>query len=285
MKYKCNNCSGIFISSSSLWGHQNKCKGRVFEQFEEDIQNFDFEEPSIEDSIGEQAFFDEEQCSTISDNGSNGKGYTVNEDLLKYQKNFFRKVDISSAHPVKLTTGEYKSGNKVVYIKLLEYIVNSHGVSDSSASELMACIQSMSKGNGKEIPLPKRFSRLAGILLDPISDLAASVTLRSIPFPEAIFGNIAQQLKPAKTIVLNILEVIASMLVNRDIVGDSGENFHFEYRPQFNENGTRVFSDPSSGEWFRRTEIAVKNELGDEVFVLGKKQILKTYYNVTYIVL
>ena len=27
------------------------------------------------------------------------------------------------------------------------------------------------------------------------------------------------------------------------LVGDSGENFHFEYRPQFSESGTHVYSD------------------------------------------
>jgi len=269
MKYKCKNCSGIFISQSSLWGHQNKCKEGEFKPLEEDIQELTIEEPSIEEGIVEQVVF-EEQKSTISDNGSDGEGYTICDDFFNYQKGFFRRLDLSSAHPVKLTTGEYKSGSKAVYLKLLQYIVNSHGISDSSASELMGCIQSMSKGSGKEVPLPKRFDRLAGILLDPTSDLAASVTLRSIPFPESIFGNRAQQLKPAKTTVLSTLEVTASMLVNRDTVGDSTENFHFEYRPQFNENGTRVFSDPSSGEWFRRTEIAVKNEYGDDVFVLGK---------------
>ena len=107
--------------------------------------------------------------------------------------------------------------------------------------------------------------------------LKANVEVKSIPFPEELFGRLASDLKPAKCIVLNILEVISSMLINKDTIGDNGDDFNFKFSYVYNENGTRVFAGCSSGEWFRKTEITVVNKFGEDVLLLG---IIFNAYNI-----
>jgi hypothetical protein len=88
-------------------------------------------------------------------------------------------------------------------------------------------------------------------------------------------GKLVLDLKPAKCIVLNILEVIASMLINKDTIGENCKDFNFKFSYLHNENGTRIFAGCSSGEWFRRTEIKVVNSFGEDVYLLGKPYKLK----------
>jgi len=275
----CLQCSKKFSSKFSLWGHKSKCrKSSVFklvtlleklvkvDEEAEETKATEATEASDEEAVEtEQDEFTGELADEFTDIPSpttsldavEPRRYTVDKSFYQFQKGFFRKVDLSTSHPVKLVSGNYMAGNKRTYLRLLEYVVNAHGVSDRSANELIRCIKSISVDNGKEIPLPSRFERITSILLDPIKDLKARITTKSIPFPVELMGPIAGRLKPAKTIILNILDVIASMLVDKDIVGERRENFHETFSYRYNENGTRVFSDPSTGMYILRPKMFI----------------------------
>ena len=45
-------------------------------------------------------------------------------------------------------------------------------------------------------------------------------------------------LKIVQTVVLNIVETVAALLINNDLVGSELENFTFEYTKEFNSNLT-----------------------------------------------
>jgi hypothetical protein len=258
MSFNCSKCFKTFTSKYSFWGHKNKCK---FIDKEKKTLNINFEtELQIE--------LDEYQ----NINEQNDRGdveFEVENKYYHYQKNFFKDIDLGKSNHVKTLSGLYTKGDKIIYLKLLDYIVNCHGISDSDANNLLLCIKELSSINGKEIPLPAKFQTLVDVLLEPIAEMKANVELQEIPFPVELMGTNALNLKPAKTIVLNIMEIISSMLIDRNIVGDNFSEFNFKFQFKYNDNGTRIFSDPASAEWFRRSELSVTNEYGEEVCLLG----------------
>jgi hypothetical protein len=271
MSYNCSKCYKTFSSKCSFWGHNNRCKSIDNENFffdnSEDINEANlniFEENNHYELQNES---DDNQ--DIEHNNRGDFGFEVETKYYEYQKKFFKKLDLGASNHVKTLSGVYAKGDKEIYIKLLDYIVNCHGISDSDANELLLCIKEISRKNGNEIPLPAKYQTLVDVLLKPIADMKATVELRKILFPTELMGSLASKLRPAKTIVLNIMEIISSMLIDKDIVGDDFEEFSFKFKFQYNDNGTRIFSDIASAEWFRQAEISVINECGKEVFLLG----------------
>jgi len=78
--------------------------------------------------------------------------------------------------------------------------------------------------------------------MDPLSRLRPEVLSTTLSWPADIFGN-THALKPIKTVVVNIVETIASLLLDNDVVGNELENFAFEYAQEFNSNNERVYSN------------------------------------------
>jgi hypothetical protein len=276
MSYECTICLKTYPSYPSFWGHKRYCKNTIEKINTVQIltikQNSNTEFPIDLDSNQYDIDFPVDLQSNqynIESNQNENKNIVIETKYYEYQKKFFKHLELQKGNHVKLINGKYGQGNKLIYLKILEYIVNCHGISDSSANELIKCIKEVSLLNGKEIPLPAKFERIVKTLLDPIADLKASVELTEIEFPVQLMGNEARNLKPAKTIVLNILEIISSMLIDKNVIGENFAEFNFKFQYKYNENGTRIFSDPASAEWFRQAELVVTDEYGDEVCLLG----------------
>jgi len=104
--------------------------------------------------------------------------------------------------------------------------------------------------------------------MDPLSRLRPQVLSTTLPWPTEIFGG-THALKPIKTVVVNIVETIAALLLDNDVVGKELENFAFEYAQEFNSNNERVYSNVTGANWFKRTERAVREKWGQNVYLLA----------------
>jgi len=75
--------------------------------------------------------------------------------------------------------------------------------------------------------------------------------------------------RQAVALFVNPVETLAALLLRNDVVGDSCCNFQWDYSRDVNENDVPLVSDFTSGEWFRLTEINVRQGYGSDVKVLS----------------
>lgn len=106
-------------------------------------------------------------------------------------------------------------------------------------------------------------------MLEPIKHVKARIVSKEFEFPKELMGVNASSLKPAKAIVIDVIETVAAMLISKDVVGTNGEFFNYTYEEERNMNGTRVYSNTTSAEWFRLHEIAIKEEYGEDVVLVA----------------
>jgi len=64
-------------------------------------------------------------------------------------------------------------------------------------------------------------------------------------------------------IIFFLLISIGEMLVDEKVVGQNCENFKFTYEEGLNFKGERTFSNTNTGEFFRKSEIAMKSKWGN----------------------
>jgi len=105
--------------------------------------------------------------------------------------------------------------------------------------------------------------------MGPLNTLRPQIIATSIPWPNEIFGNDHSRLKLVQTVVLNIVETIAALLLNNDLVGYELENFVFEYTKEFNSNNERIYSNVTGANWFKKTQRAVRAKWGPNVYLLA----------------
>ena len=105
--------------------------------------------------------------------------------------------------------------------------------------------------------------------MGPLDSLRPQILTSSLPWPKEIFGNDQTILHEIRTVVLNIVEVIASLLLDNNIVGNNLEKFVSTYTPQYNSNNERVYSDITGCIWFKKTEAAVRAKWGPHVKLLA----------------
>ena len=65
----------------------------------------------------------------------------------------------------------------------------------------------------------------------------------SIPYPIEMFGENQRKLKEIKVVIVDLLQKIASMLVDDKVVGNNLENFVFEFTKEYNGEGQRVYGN------------------------------------------
>ena len=103
----------------------------------------------------------------------------------------------------------------------------------------------------------------------PLDELRPRIRAKVLPYPPQIFSNCLKPLKPVPCIVVDLLEALASMLINTDVVGENAENFQFHYKEEFNEDNERTFGNVTSGFWFKMAEKAIRRRWGSFVSLLS----------------
>ena len=89
--------------------------------------------------------------------------FSSNVKYLTYQQTIQKAVlnikELTTKMPmVKSLTGEYAYANRKDYMDLLGYFIHKHSMSEGDRTELISLLKKISKRNGKEIPLPSRYS-------------------------------------------------------------------------------------------------------------------------------
>ena len=103
----------------------------------------------------------------------------------------------------------------------------------------------------------------------PLHDLKPRIRAVRLPYPAEIFGTFGKTLKPVPCVIVDIIETMAAMLVNDDVVGRRGEYFHHEFAREYNEAGEQTFGNVTSAGWFKKTEEAIRDQWGHDVYLLA----------------
>jgi hypothetical protein len=82
--------------------------------------------------------------------------------------------------------------------------------------------------------------------------------------PAFLFGEDVNELKGSPCVHYNIMEVIAHMLLDKEVVGNTAEHFAIEYEVLMS-NDDRVIKDFHSAEYFRLGCHWVKENIGEHV--------------------
>ena len=69
--------------------------------------------------------------------------------------------------------------------------------------------------------------------------------------PQEMFDSDVTKLKPGTGLFIDVLDSIGSLLLRNDVVGNSLENFKWEYEEKRNSEGEIVISDCNTSESFR----------------------------------
>ena len=103
----------------------------------------------------------------------------------------------------------------------------------------------------------------------PLHGLKPRIRAVKLPYPAEIFGTVGKTLHPVRCVIVDIIETMAAMLVNDDVVGRRGEHFHHEFAREYNEDEEQTFCNVTSAGWFKKTEEAIRERWGHDVYLLA----------------
>jgi hypothetical protein len=105
--------------------------------------------------------------------------------------------------------------------------------------------------------------------MEPLDSIRAKIWNISLTYPMAIFGADQHLLIPIQTVIIDILETVAGMLLEVDVVGEDTSNFVLQYTKEYNEDGERVYGNVTGSQWFKRTQKAIQTKWGKDVHLLA----------------
>jgi Plavaka transposase len=106
--------------------------------------------------------------------------------------------------------------------------------------------------------------------MEPMDAIRAKISHCTMKYPVQIFGDDQSRLIPISTVVIDILETVASMLLDTNVVGDDKNGkFVFKYTKEYNSDKERILGNATGSHWFKKTEREIKNKWGDDVYLLA----------------
>ena len=171
----CSYCGSFFVNLSSLWGHVPKCtKRRNINKVALDVLLSDpfFAHTEVQEEVEleveaeqENVDMDEEQENVhMEDELQDEMGlYFADESYLHFQEDLLNKLEQysrsngESTNNVKLMNGQFKAGNRSVYIELIKYAGTRLQLSANDNTELLWAIKRMTSAVGPELALPSRY--------------------------------------------------------------------------------------------------------------------------------
>lgn len=75
--------------------------------------------------------------------------------------------------------------------------------------------------------------------------------------------------RKAVALFVNPVETLAALLVRNDVVGEGCCNFRWDFHRDRNEEGVAVVSDLTSSEWFRLSQLDLRQRHGPDVKILS----------------
>ena len=135
---------------------------------------------------------------------------------------------------------------------------------------MLELISSVSTREGVEVAMPKKISTLLAAINKWLHHKKKKIYTVYIPPPRTLFGK-DSTVPPIKYVCYDIMEVIAHMLVDTNIVGKTNEFFKFEAEEKYMAQGeemVRVYSDSNTAEFFIRSQRHIRALHGNHVHLL-----------------
>ena len=104
--------------------------------------------------------------------------------------------------------------------------------------------------------------------MSPLDAIRPRIVNQTIRYPHQLYGHNQSTLKPLNAVVIDIMETVASMIQDPQVVGSNLENYIFEYTPEFNAEGERTFGNVTSAFWFKKTLANIRSKWGNDVNIL-----------------
>ncbi len=105
--------------------------------------------------------------------------------------------------------------------------------------------------------------------MNPLNSLRPNIRALSLPYPQELFGVYGKQLKKVTCVILDLLETIATVLVNPDVVGPTGVKFGYTYLSEYNDDNEKTFGNVTSCIWFKKTQKSIRRQWGQHVHLLA----------------
>ena len=113
-----------------------------------------------------------------------------------------------------LLNGDRKLANLRSYFKICKFVTHCHGLSPDNATDMITLWKQLTHINGKEIPMPAKYSTIQDRLLSSLDYLKISYKLFSLPMPSALFGEVVASTMPnAEGLIANILDIAGKHVI------------------------------------------------------------------------
>ena len=168
----CSRCGFFFISTQSYWGHLHTCvKKHIDSEYldtllaENEIQEIQVAQL---DNVEEIIEFNEQQDienDMDEDVDVEVVMFQVDITYLQFQEVLLKKIQeyelkrrmSAPMNKVRMSNGEFKTGNRAVYTELVKFTASRMHLSGNDNTELIQVIKRISSILGCEIPLPSRY--------------------------------------------------------------------------------------------------------------------------------
>lgn len=198
----CGNSKYANLSQFAQAGHRTQCIKRQKKIELERMEQAMYDSINIEDFPS--ALDSVEYNDVINEFGS------LCLDFLRKQNLRLSTWSIDSIEVgyCAMLNGERKKGSLNTYFKICQFVTHCHGLSAENASEMLQMWKKISHINGKEIPLPAKYSTMQERLLSSLDFLKISYLQVSIAMPSSLFTE-ELTLKMPKVVGLlaNVLDI------------------------------------------------------------------------------
>jgi hypothetical protein len=114
------------------------------------------------------------------------------------------------------------------------------------------------------------------MLLEPLFDVKPYTRTVYFPLPRMLFGDglgdyerrMNAPLLGGEGTISDLFQVIASMLLEQELMGENLENYSFKYTPLIDDRGQQMYSGVTSGRIYREAEKEVKRKWGEETCLM-----------------
>ena len=107
-----------------------------------------------------------------------------------------------------LLTGERMMSDLRTYLLIAKFVSHCFGISSEDADDLVQIIKLVSHINGKEIPIPAKYSTIKNRLLSTLDYVKIPLYIFELEMPSSLFTDIIiKQMPKAEGIISNILEI------------------------------------------------------------------------------
>jgi Plavaka transposase len=121
-----------------------------------------------------------------------------------------------------------------------------------------------------------RWKTLSKMVLEPLYQVKPLTRSYYFPLPRGMFGDslstyeqrMNAPLLGAQGTVTDLFQVVASMLLEQDLVGKDLEDYNFTYTPLIDGNGDQMYGGITSARNFREAEKEVKRKWGQDTCLL-----------------